>query len=156
MWHVWSLETACKKQERVVRRRHRLVISCARCRRLKVKCDRQSPCEHCKKSNHADECVYSAPRFDRRSEETDKSTDESRTEKSPESPESTLMTSKRGLYCSGPSIESWKNDTLRIKLSIPRLNAAMYSYPDKATMWLSKFRGETHWAVHMNEVRLYV
>ncbi|EEP76639.1 predicted protein [Uncinocarpus reesii 1704] len=30
-------------------------------------------------------------------------------------------------------------------------NGAMYAYPDKAAIWLSKFRGETHWAVYMRE-----
>lgn len=43
---------------REVRRRRRLVLTCVQCRRLKVKCDRQKPCAHCKNHGRADVCTY--------------------------------------------------------------------------------------------------
>ncbi|KAH8885039.1 hypothetical protein GQ53DRAFT_729956 [Thozetella sp. PMI_491] len=43
------------------RKRDRAIISCARCRKHKVRCDRKSPCGRCRKLGKQSECVYSAP-----------------------------------------------------------------------------------------------
>jgi hypothetical protein len=40
-------------------RRNRARISCERCHRLKVKCNRQLPCDRCEKSAQAETCTYS-------------------------------------------------------------------------------------------------
>ncbi|KAH8662534.1 hypothetical protein BX600DRAFT_513351 [Xylariales sp. PMI_506] len=40
-------------------KRDRAILSCARCRKHKVRCDRESPCGRCKKLSTEDECVYS-------------------------------------------------------------------------------------------------
>ncbi|KAM5481321.1 hypothetical protein MaudMau93_007151 [Microsporum audouinii] len=45
----------------VSRRRKRNTITCVRCRRMKVRCDRQLPCGRCAKINKVDECVYAKP-----------------------------------------------------------------------------------------------
>lgn len=44
------------------RRRIRATISCLPCRRRKVKCNRQSPCQHCSRLGKAERCIYSAER----------------------------------------------------------------------------------------------
>lgn len=40
-----------------LRKRRRPALSCVECRRRKIKCDREEPCNHCKKSKNAI-CVY--------------------------------------------------------------------------------------------------
>ncbi|KAM3510943.1 hypothetical protein MY11210_005409 [Beauveria gryllotalpidicola] len=42
-----------------VRRRRRRVLSCMACRRRKIKCNREHPCQHCKETQQA--CNYQAP-----------------------------------------------------------------------------------------------
>ncbi|KAK1244014.1 hypothetical protein MKX08_002152 [Trichoderma sp. CBMAI-0020] len=44
---------------RVVRKRKRNCLSCLRCHRLKVKCDKELPCGRCKSSGNGRECYYS-------------------------------------------------------------------------------------------------
>ncbi|KAK2836987.1 hypothetical protein FQN49_006524, partial [Arthroderma sp. PD_2] len=48
-------------QHWVPRRRKRTTITCVRCRRMKVRCDRRSPCGRCSKVSKAEECVYEKP-----------------------------------------------------------------------------------------------
>lgn len=45
--------------QRVVRKRKRNCLSCLRCHRLKVKCDKELPCGRCKSSGNGRECYYS-------------------------------------------------------------------------------------------------
>lgn len=45
--------------QRVVRKRKRNCLSCLRCHRLKVKCDKELPCGRCKASGNGRECYYS-------------------------------------------------------------------------------------------------
>ncbi|KAL1960078.1 hypothetical protein VTO42DRAFT_250 [Malbranchea cinnamomea] len=60
MWHVWNVNPAFTKDgKREIRRRRRDALSCSRCRRLKVRCDRRLPCGHCSRSKRADQCQYS-------------------------------------------------------------------------------------------------
>ena len=40
-----------------IRKRRRPALSCVECRRRKIKCDRNSPCNHCKQSKKA-VCIY--------------------------------------------------------------------------------------------------
>ncbi|KIX10188.1 uncharacterized protein Z518_01269 [Rhinocladiella mackenziei CBS 650.93] len=42
-------------------RRRRACLSCLRCHRLKVRCDRQSPCSRCSASGHQQDCSYKGP-----------------------------------------------------------------------------------------------
>ena len=44
---------------RVVRKRKRNCLSCLRCHRLKVKCDKELPCGRCKASGNGPDCYYS-------------------------------------------------------------------------------------------------
>lgn len=44
---------------RVVRKRRRNCLSCLRCHRLKVKCDKELPCGRCKSSGNGRDCYYS-------------------------------------------------------------------------------------------------
>jgi len=45
---------------RITRRpRPRPVVSCVRCRRRKIKCDRLIPCQQCKSTGHDRQCSYS-------------------------------------------------------------------------------------------------
>ena len=44
--------------ERIVRKRKRNCLSCLRCHRLKVKCDKELPCGRCKSSGNGRECYY--------------------------------------------------------------------------------------------------
>ncbi len=44
---------------RVIRKRKRNCLSCLRCHRLKVKCDKELPCGRCKSSGNGRECYYS-------------------------------------------------------------------------------------------------
>lgn len=44
---------------RVIRKRKRNCVSCLRCHRLKVKCDKELPCGRCKSSGNSRECYYS-------------------------------------------------------------------------------------------------
>lgn len=51
-----SIQPSEKKTSRGIRRRNRLITSCLECRRRKLKCDKQQPCNNCTKfSTH---CVY--------------------------------------------------------------------------------------------------
>ncbi|KAF3076838.1 hypothetical protein N5P37_007387 [Trichoderma harzianum] len=50
---------AAANQLRVVRKRKRNCLSCLRCHRLKVKCDKELPCGRCKSSGNGRECYYS-------------------------------------------------------------------------------------------------
>ncbi|KYK60802.1 C6 transcription factor [Drechmeria coniospora] len=45
--------------QRVVRKRKRNCLSCLRCHRLKVKCDKELPCGRCVASGNGRECYYS-------------------------------------------------------------------------------------------------
>ncbi|KAH7318147.1 hypothetical protein B0I35DRAFT_353261 [Stachybotrys elegans] len=45
--------------QRIIRKRKRNCLSCLRCHRLKVKCDKQLPCGRCKNSGNGRECYYS-------------------------------------------------------------------------------------------------
>ena len=47
------------KGARIVRKRKRNCLSCLRCHRLKVKCDKELPCGRCKASGNGRECYYS-------------------------------------------------------------------------------------------------
>ncbi|EER28639.1 hypothetical protein D8B26_001087 [Coccidioides posadasii str. Silveira] len=161
MWHVWHLEPASKKQKRVVRRRHRLAISCSRCRRLKVKCDRQTPCENCKRSKRADECIYlsNSPRPERpESQSANTRTPSTDDEKGGLDSPLTGLESPQLLHDLNPSGGDSPTagrviEPLRVEVSRESPNGAMYLYPDTATIWLSKFRGETHWAVYLKEFK---
>lgn len=44
--------------DRVTKKRARACISCTRCHRLKVKCDKQSPCSRCLRSGYENMCIY--------------------------------------------------------------------------------------------------
>ncbi|KJZ73946.1 hypothetical protein HIM_06614 [Hirsutella minnesotensis 3608] len=46
-------------QQRIVRKRKRNCLSCLRCHRLKVKCDKELPCGRCQASGNGRECYYS-------------------------------------------------------------------------------------------------
>ncbi|GAB0137027.1 hypothetical protein EsDP_00005310 [Epichloe bromicola] len=48
-----------QESQRIVRKRKRNCLSCLRCRRLKVKCDKEFPCGRCKSSGSDRECYYS-------------------------------------------------------------------------------------------------
>ncbi|KAI1928722.1 hypothetical protein LOZ65_001902 [Ophidiomyces ophidiicola] len=154
MWHVWPLEPPSKKQKRVVRKRHRLAISCSRCRRLKVKCDRQTPCSHCIRSKRTEECTYvSHPSSSAKAklipsiQSAESSASATASSESPQLlPDLSLSSS-----CSpttDPDLDNFQ-DVAILKDDI----SPMYSYPDKDAIWLSKFRGETHWAVYLKEFR---
>jgi hypothetical protein len=54
-----SANAAGPSQPRVVRKRKRNCLSCLRCHRLKVKCDKELPCGRCKSSGKGRECYYS-------------------------------------------------------------------------------------------------
>lgn len=42
-------------------KRDRAILSCIRCRKHKVRCDRRTPCGRCMKNNKESECIYSEP-----------------------------------------------------------------------------------------------
>jgi hypothetical protein len=44
---------------RVTKKRNRACLSCTRCHRLKVKCDKQKPCGRCTRSGFMDTCEFS-------------------------------------------------------------------------------------------------
>lgn len=44
---------------RVIRKRKRNCLSCHRCHRLKVKCDKELPCSRCQNSGNGSTCYYS-------------------------------------------------------------------------------------------------
>lgn len=54
-----SASGSATNQLRVVRKRKRNCLSCLRCHRLKVKCDKELPCGRCKSSGNGRECYYS-------------------------------------------------------------------------------------------------
>ncbi|EHK25931.1 uncharacterized protein TRIVIDRAFT_188355 [Trichoderma virens Gv29-8] len=54
-----SAAGSAANQLRVVRKRKRNCLSCLRCHRLKVKCDKELPCGRCKSSGNGRECYYS-------------------------------------------------------------------------------------------------
>jgi hypothetical protein len=45
--------------QKIIRKRKRNCLSCLRCHRLKVKCDKELPCGRCKTSGNGRECYYS-------------------------------------------------------------------------------------------------
>jgi len=51
--------SATTNGQRIVRKRKRNCLSCLRCHRLKVKCDKELPCGRCKASGNGRECYYS-------------------------------------------------------------------------------------------------
>jgi hypothetical protein len=52
-------QAALATAQRIVRKRKRNCLSCLRCHRLKVKCDKELPCGRCKGSGNGRECYYS-------------------------------------------------------------------------------------------------
>lgn len=50
---------AASSSTRLIRKRKRNCLSCLRCHRLKVKCDKELPCGRCKSSGNRRECYYS-------------------------------------------------------------------------------------------------
>lgn len=62
MEFVWSSKTNTKRKDKnqkaSTRRRQRAILSCERCHRLRVKCDRGKPCSRCKSSNKEETCYY--------------------------------------------------------------------------------------------------
>lgn len=50
--------TTDSSQNRIVRKRTRAVLSCTRCHRLKVKCDKGQPCGRCVRSGFEATCIY--------------------------------------------------------------------------------------------------
>ncbi|KAF4996564.1 hypothetical protein FDECE_12383 [Fusarium decemcellulare] len=52
-------ESSGPSTQRVVRKRKRNCLSCLRCHRLKVKCDKELPCGRCKSSGNGRDCYYS-------------------------------------------------------------------------------------------------
>ena len=51
--------SAAGLSQRIIRKRKRNCLSCLRCHRLKVKCDKELPCGRCKSSGQGRECYYS-------------------------------------------------------------------------------------------------
>jgi hypothetical protein len=50
--------TMISNPNRVVQKRVRACLSCTRCHRLKIKCDKQSPCGRCARSGYETTCIY--------------------------------------------------------------------------------------------------
>ncbi|QPG73373.1 hypothetical protein FOA43_000683 [Brettanomyces nanus] len=46
-------------ESKIRKKRNRKFLVCAKCRRMKIKCDRKDPCSHCVKTNA--KCQYTAP-----------------------------------------------------------------------------------------------
>jgi hypothetical protein len=44
--------------EKIVRKRNRACLSCVRCHRLKVRCDKRLPCARCKTTGFSETCSY--------------------------------------------------------------------------------------------------
>ncbi|KAF2113517.1 hypothetical protein BDV96DRAFT_113214 [Lophiotrema nucula] len=53
-----TTQTTNGNRARVIRRRERATLSCTRCHRLKVKCDKKLPCDRCTRSDYDDTCNY--------------------------------------------------------------------------------------------------
>lgn len=57
--------SACAIQEtggrKRLRKRNRACLSCSRCHRMKVRCDRKLPCARCRASGFAEDCVFTHP-----------------------------------------------------------------------------------------------
>lgn len=53
-----SRETSVEKLPSVAKKRRRAHLSCIRCYRLKVKCDRELPCSRCRLSGWSRHCAY--------------------------------------------------------------------------------------------------
>ncbi|RFU80387.1 n-terminal binuclear zn cluster-containing [Trichoderma arundinaceum] len=49
---------AIKKGSKVIKRRQRAHLSCTRCHRLKVRCDKELPCSRCRRSGWGHQCTY--------------------------------------------------------------------------------------------------
>ncbi|PKK51430.1 hypothetical protein CI102_3418 [Trichoderma harzianum] len=56
--HHVSLESNSDKQPGLVKNRQRAQLSCIRCHRLKVKCDKELPCSRCRMSGWGKSCAY--------------------------------------------------------------------------------------------------
>lgn len=56
---ISSILSTATQTQRTVRKRKRNCLSCQRCHRLKVKCDKEMPCRRCKSSNNGRDCHYS-------------------------------------------------------------------------------------------------
>ncbi|PKS11172.1 hypothetical protein jhhlp_002933 [Lomentospora prolificans] len=52
------VSTTNQGKSREIRRRNRVRFSCTRCHRMKVKCDKKSPCTRCRNSGFASGCSY--------------------------------------------------------------------------------------------------
>lgn len=53
-----NLAPSAAGKARAVRKRNRACLSCTRCHRHKVMCDKQLPCSRCKATGFADSCSY--------------------------------------------------------------------------------------------------
>lgn len=49
---------AAQKNHKIVKRRNRAHLSCTRCHRLKVRCDKELPCSRCRSSGWGKQCTY--------------------------------------------------------------------------------------------------
>jgi hypothetical protein len=47
-----------QKDSKAVKRRQRAHLSCTRCHRLKVRCDKELPCSRCRRSGWGKQCTY--------------------------------------------------------------------------------------------------
>jgi len=57
--HATSPDDDTSGQEKAVKRRDRATLSCVRCHRLKVKCDKKHPhCGRCSRLGFGKDCVY--------------------------------------------------------------------------------------------------
>lgn len=187
MWHVWNVNPAFTKDgKREIRRRRREALSCERCRRLKVRCDRRLPCGHCQRSKRDDQCHYlsKAAQDPKAAKETPekrlKATQQDETKSSPDiasvndasvAETSTSSGSPRQMSpqsVPSPLVENpgallpfhaLSDDQAAARVSdsdlLMRRAGRTYKQPfsSRFRLWNSKYRGETHWLVFVNEVR---
>ena len=53
-----ELSSTDSSHGRIVKKRARAVLSCTRCHRLKVRCDKAQPCGRCVRSGYESTCIY--------------------------------------------------------------------------------------------------
>lgn len=192
MQHVWNSRPGVTRDgKREVRRRHRATLSCERCRRLKVKCDRNLPCSQCQRSKVAESCRYcrydmmSKPESGSGQQKQTRVRDDPQTALGLSTPSETALSKPMDLVFSAgadggggdmfeqravpppgmtfadTSLSSSSSLSFAEQLEAALLAGSSHSPLDMTTRkmktrdkqaWISKTRGETHWAAFLKEV----
>lgn len=154
-------------------RRHRAILSCATCRKRKIRCDRLTPCSQCVRSKIAETCYYPAA----------STASSSLSSPVPAAPRVPVQVQPSGQYIATPptptaegSCEAHDLDHLESHDQVSDEVPSSSTFPNASLSWPSsidpiqslsplsfrgkdqktRFFGRSHWAMTLSMVRCYL